>query len=170
MGRCEVLSIPDRVTVSIESVQLPDGRRVDDYVQIDIPDFVLIFAETAAGEVVWLRQYRHGARRVSLELPSGQIDDAETPLEAARRELLEETGYQGANWISLGSFVQSTSQRIGTGHVFRAQDVAIVREPCSGDLEEARVELLTRDDLVAALHRNEIVSASCLAAIALALL
>src|SRR5260370_41567331 len=102
MSRREVLSIPDRVTVSIESVLLTDGQCVDDYVQIDIPDFVLIFAETVSSEVVCLRQYRHGARGVSLELPTGRIDDAEAPLESARRELLEETGYKSTNWAPLG--------------------------------------------------------------------
>jgi ADP-ribose pyrophosphatase len=170
IGRREVLSIPDRVTVSIESVLLPDGRYVDDYVQIDIPHFVLVFAVTSSDKVIWLRQYRHGARCVGLELPSGHINPAERPLEAARRELLEETGYESEDWTSLGSFVKSTSHRIGTGHVFRAGNAVRVQEPCSGDLEETSIELLTRDELVAAIRRSEVVSGSCLAACALALL
>src|SRR5271166_2438812 len=89
--RREVFSISDRISISIEAVKLPGGRIVDDYLQIHIADFVLIFAETSSGQVVCLRLYRHGARGIGLELPTGHIDGSEVPLDAARRELLEET-------------------------------------------------------------------------------
>jgi len=168
--RREVFSVAGRLGISIEAVELPDGRRIDDYLQIHVADFVLIFAETAAGQVVCLRLYRHGVRGVGLELPTGHIDDLEAPLDAARRELLEETGYESTNWQPLGSFLQSTNHRIGTGHVFCARNATKMQEPNSGDLEESRVELLTHEELVTALRGHQIVSGSCLAAIALALI
>jgi ADP-ribose pyrophosphatase len=170
VARREIYSIPSRISIAIESVILPDGRKVDDYMQIQIADFVMIFAETASGHAVCLRLYRHGARCVGLELPAGHIDHAEDPLDAARRELLEETGYESADWQALGAVFQSTNHRIGLGYVFHARNAVRVQAPCSGDLEDAQVELYSRQDLIAVLHRREVVSASCLAALALVLI
>ncbi len=168
--RREVLSIPKRITVAIETVELPDGRLVDDYVQVHITDFITVFAETEAGQILCLRQYRHGARRTSLELVAGRIDGAEDPLLTAQRELLEETGYASSDWRLLGSFVASPTQGIGTGHIFHARGAVWRQQPSSGDLEEPVLELLDRPALLAAVHRGEVVASSHLAAIALALL
>jgi 8-oxo-dGTP pyrophosphatase MutT (NUDIX family) len=75
-------------------VRLPSGLVLDDYFVSVRPDVVLIFCLTTDNEVVLVRQYKHGAADVFTELPGGVIDAGETaPLEAARRELLEETGY-----------------------------------------------------------------------------
>ena len=74
--------------------RLPDGREE----RFDIKDegeSVCILALTPEGGVVLTRQYRPGPGLIIDDLPGGAIDDGETPLEAARRELLEETGYEG---------------------------------------------------------------------------
>ncbi|HWV93937.1 MAG TPA: hypothetical protein VNZ24_06450, partial [Vicinamibacterales bacterium] len=52
--------------VAIETIELPDGRRIPDYYVIRLADFVLIYAETDDGTVLMLRQYKHGLRRVCL--------------------------------------------------------------------------------------------------------
>ncbi|MBV8888926.1 MAG: NUDIX hydrolase [Alphaproteobacteria bacterium] len=170
IARRELGGLPARLSAAVEVVELPDGRQVDDYLQLYVTDFVVVFAETAAGLVVCLRQYRHGIRRTSLELIAGRIEGQEDPLAAAQRELLEESGYASEDWQPLGSFVVSATQGIGTGYAFRARDAVERQKPCSGDLEDAVVELLNRDELVAALRRGEIVAGSQLAALALALL
>ena len=170
IGRRDLLSLPGRVEVAMETVELPDGRRIDDYVQLHVTNFVLVFAETADRRVVCLRQYRHAVRGPSLELVAGRIDAGEDPLAAAQRELLEESGYQSAQWEELGTYVVSPTQGIGRGYAFHARNATRVREPNSGDLEEALVELLARDALIAAMRKGEIASASHLAALALALL
>lgn len=164
----EVFAIPRRLSVVVETVELPDGRQIDDYMQIHLADFVLIFAQTESAEIICLRLYRHGARCVGLEFPAGQMDRGETPLDAARRELLEETGYESSDWEMLGSIFQSTAHRAGMGRVFRARNAVRTHEPSSEDLETARVELLTGAELVSAMRSGEIVSAPCLAALALA--
>ena len=83
------------IEVSVETVELPDGRIVPDYHHLDAGEFVTILAETTAGTFLTLRQYRHGVRRIGLAFPGGRVDDNEAPLAAAQRELLEETGFAG---------------------------------------------------------------------------
>ena len=64
-----------------------------DFVVMDTPSWVNVVPVTAEGRVVLIRQYRHGIRDVTIEMPGGMIDPGESPEAAARRELQEETGY-----------------------------------------------------------------------------
>lgn len=77
-----------------DEVELPNGKVMDDYYVSVRPDVVLTFPVTEKGDVIFVRQYKHAAANVFIELPGGVIDDHETnPEEAAKREMLEETGY-----------------------------------------------------------------------------
>ena len=69
---------------------------------LENPDWVNIVAVTKSGEAVMIEQFRHGTESVSLEIPGGMIDKDELPETAAKRELLEETGYSSENWVLLG--------------------------------------------------------------------
>lgn len=80
----------------------PRTNRVGAFYTIDTRDWVNIVPLTAKGEVVMIRQYRHGSKEVTLEIPGGLVDD-EDHKEAALRELLEETGYAGDHVKLLGS-------------------------------------------------------------------
>ena len=128
--------------VAVEVVELPDGRTISDYHVVRLPDYVLVYAVMADGTVPMLRQYKHGPRRVCLTFPGGAIDDGETPVDAARRELLEETGCAAANWERLGTFVNNANQGCNTVHLFRATGCAPVSVPDSGDLEAMSLEFL----------------------------
>ncbi|MBV8538011.1 MAG: NUDIX hydrolase [Alphaproteobacteria bacterium] len=168
--RREVLSVPGRLSVTVETVELPDGRIIDDYWQVTAQPYVVVFAETADGKVICQRQYRHGPRRVNLELVAGQIETGEEPLQAAQRELLEEAGHTSATWEALGAYVASASQGSGTAHYFRARAAVKVREPASGDLEHAELLLLTRDELVTELRQGAFATADNVTGVALGLL
>jgi len=134
--------------VAIESVELPDGRRVDDYYVVRMPDYVLVFAEMDDGTVPLLRQYKHGLRRVCLTFPGGAIEQRESPVETARRELLEELGSTAEEWQSLGHFVTNANQGCNTAHLFRASGCRVTCAPDSHDLEDTEIVYLTRDALL----------------------
>ncbi len=81
-------------------VRLPNGRvSIRDFVKH--PGAVAIVAVTSSGEVVLVRQYRHAAGEELLELPAGTLELGEQPIECARRELLEETGYVADELVEL---------------------------------------------------------------------
>lgn len=169
LKRDKLFKIPGRVEVYSETVRLPDGRIVDDYCQIVENAFAVVLAETASGETILLRQYKHGPRRIQLSLPGGHLDRDE-PLAAAQRELLEETGYGGGEWVALGSFRTSGSQGGSTAHAFRCTGAVKLAEPDAGDLEEMTVELLDRAALTKAIAAGEFAVAGDLAALSLAFL
>ncbi len=141
--------------IRAERVTLPDGREVADFYQIDVSPFVCIFAEDGEGRILVIRQYKHGARQVSLTFPGGNIDYGEEPLDAARRELREETGFEAADWLSLGDYVINANQGCGRAYLFIARGCRQVCAPDSGDLEEMEVTTLARDEILFAAARGE---------------
>ena len=83
-------------TVRREAVELPGGARIPSYYVLEYPDWVNIIARTDDGRFLLIDQYRHGLGRTSYEIVAGVRDPQDaTPLDAARRELYEETGYGG---------------------------------------------------------------------------
>jgi ADP-ribose pyrophosphatase len=158
---------PHRVAVWVETVELPDGRVIDDYYQAALADHVVIHASTADDRLVCLRQYRHGARRVGLTLPAGQIEAGEEPLAAAQRELLEETGYRSGAWTALGAYPISGTQGVATAHLFRAERAERVAAPRSGDLEDSLVETLAPAVVDRAVARGDFLILTDVAAIGL---
>jgi ADP-ribose pyrophosphatase len=80
------------------------------YYSLRLPDYVSVVALTEEQHVLIVRQYRPAVERDTLELPSGLVDAGETPEEAARRELLEETAYEGGEWEVLGAMEPDTGR------------------------------------------------------------
>jgi len=80
-------------TLRVDKLQLPNGNIKDEYYVLEYPTWVNMVAFTEDDELLLVRQYRHGAGEILVELPAGVVEEGEDPAEAARRELLEETGY-----------------------------------------------------------------------------
>jgi ADP-ribose pyrophosphatase len=169
LGSREVFVAEPWIKVSVQQVRLPNGRIVDNYHRIEFPEYVVVFAQTGDGEVVLERSYKHGVGHSSLVLPSGLIDEGEEPLAAARRELLEETGYAASEWRLLGSFVPNGNYGCGKAHLFTAREAHQVAQPDSGDLEDMDIIRMKPDELVGAVQRGDIALLGSIAAIALAL-
>src|ERR1700735_3945287 len=80
------------------------GTSIGPYHVVELADWVNVLALTPEGEVVLVREYRHGTAEIMLELPSGTMEAGEDPLATAIRELREETGYGGGVWRQTASF------------------------------------------------------------------
>lgn len=89
-------------TVRRDRLRSPATGRNHDFDIVDAPDWVNVVALTGDNRVLLIRQYRAGTRSITTEIPGGTVDPGETPLEAARRELLEETGYTSDDWTEIG--------------------------------------------------------------------
>ena len=96
---------------------------------IEAPDWVNVVAVTDRDEVLLIRQYRHGIESETIEIPGGCIDRAETPLEAAKRELLEETGYVSDDWSCIGEVTPNPAIQNNTCYTFLAVGSRKEREP-----------------------------------------
>jgi ADP-ribose pyrophosphatase len=105
-----------------DTCELPDGRVMPNYYVFEFPDWVNVVPLTANGEVVLVKQHRHGAEQDFLEIPGGSTDRGgqEEPLLAAERELREETGYTSAEWIYCGSHYPNPSLQGNRMHTFVA--------------------------------------------------
>jgi 8-oxo-dGDP phosphatase len=114
------------VTLKQDDVQLPDGELVVREV-VEHPGAVAIVAIDEADRVLMIRQYRHPVRSMLWELPAGLRDvPGEPPLETARRELLEEAGYQAGDWHELADYLSSPGISTEQVRVYLARNLAVV--------------------------------------------
>ncbi len=134
---CRIFSIHKQ-----RSRSLRDGRE-HDFDLLYSPDWVNVAAVTTAGNLLLIRQYRHGSGEITTEIPGGMLDDGESPLEAARRELSEETGYTTAEWEQIGivepnpafqtnrtyTFLARGATRTGAQHLDANEDIEVFEHP-----------------------------------------
>ena len=156
-------------TVRRDSVRLPSGRIVNDYLVGTLSDYSLVAAVTEAREVVLVRQWKQGVRRIVLDLPGGMIDEGETSAEAGVRELREETGYAAASLEQLGSFDIDASKAANQGHGFLAVGAEMIHEPEPHEMEAADVVLIPLEEIEGLINRGEICGAVSVATLLLTL-
>jgi len=141
-----------------EKIQLPDGKVVPEYYEIEMPHYTAVFAVTLGKKIIILRCYRHAIGEVTLTMPGGMIEEGESPLAGIQREFLEETGYKAKDWKPLGTFVGNSTRGCGTYHLFFATGAYSVQQPDSGDLEELELLLWTPEDVEKAIDDKKVQS------------
>ncbi len=111
------------VTVKKNTVKLPDGAIIDDFYTVTIPDAAMVAAITPEGKILLKTEFRYAIGAEVVECPAGMFEkDEADPLTVAKRELLEETGYESSTWTYLGSTLESTSKLTNRMHLFLAKE------------------------------------------------
>ena len=152
-----------------DRLRLPGGAIKDPYYVVERPDAAIIFPLTDGGDVVLVRQYRPPLDRMELGLPAGLVERGEEPEAAARRELLEETGYSGGEWEPLGSLASSPSLKDNWAYLFLARCVQETAPPDPDEHELVETVKAPAAELRALIQDGQIVSSSGVAAVMLAL-
>ncbi len=144
------------LTARKDEVRLPNGVINKEYYVLEYPDWVNVIAITTEGKFLMERQYRHGLQWTGYEICAGVCEKGETPLDAAKRELHEETGYSGGNWKHYMTISGNTSTMTNLCHCFLATDVVPVSGQHLEPTEDISVHLLTVDEVRSLLVGDEI--------------
>ncbi len=142
------------LTVRRDRVRLPTGAVNDEYYVLEYPTWVNVIAIDREGRFVMVEQYRHGLQEVFTELVAGVAEEGEAPLEAARRELLEETGYAGGTWRLSTVLSANPGSQNNLSYSFIATGVERVAEQHLDETEDVAVRLLSRDEVLQLLRSD----------------
>jgi ADP-ribose pyrophosphatase len=145
------------LTVRKDTVELPGGPVIPSFYVLEYPDWINVIGVTKNEELILVKQYRHGLGKVSYELCAG-ICDAEdvSPLETAKREMLEETGYGGGNWQEWMVVSANPGTHTNLTYCFLATDLEIKGKQMLEETEQLSVHLFSPEEVKEMLLRNEI--------------
>ena len=143
--------------VQKDKVEVRPGYILDDYFLDISNDIVIIFAITKNNKVPLVRQYKHGAQEILLELPAGYMDDNEDPLASAKRELLEETGFESAKWKQLAFYYKNPTKSRGSNiYIFLAKEAKQTNKQNLDITEDIEIQITEFEKVKAMALSNEI--------------
>lgn len=155
--------------VENHTVELPDGSLIPNWPWVITPDYVNVVAVTPDHRFLCFQQVKYGVEGTTLGIVGGFVEEGEEPINAARRELLEETGYESKDWIPLGSYRVDPNRGVAMGHLYLARHAQYITPRNADDLEEQEQLLLTRTEMETALAQGDFKVLSWAAAVAFAL-
>ena len=146
--------------VRADKCTMPGGRIVEPYYVLEYPNWINVFGITTENKVVLVKMYRHGIGQTVVELPSGTIESTDkSPMAAAKRELLEETGYTSDNFIQTGVVSPNPSNHKNLTYCFLAMDLKQVSNPKLDDTEEIETQLISLDKSIEMLKNGKFLQA-----------
>ena len=146
-----------------DRIKMPTGVELDDFYVLEYPDWINIIAITTDGYYVLERQYRHGLQKTSLEICAGTIEKGEDPLIAAKRELLEETGYGEGEWSLFMTSAPNPAAMTNVNYTFIAKGVKKITEQHLEHSEDIDILLVSENELISYMINGEIVQGIMLA-------
>ena len=179
---CEHVVNDEWIDFRKSKYRFPDGREFEPYYSYSRRDYVVIVATDEAGNYICVRQYRHGIKRVTTEFCAGGIercdgkeygsrldkDSAEDALAAAKRELMEETGYESDDWKFLLSVPSNATMADNYANIFVAKSCRKVSGQSLDETEFLNVHLHTRKEIDEMIASGEFPQASHILALLLA--
>ena len=144
------------LTARRDTVELPDGTVNDEYYVLEYPDWINVIVITAEGMFVLVRQYRHGIGQTCHEIVAGVMEQGEQPEAAARRELMEETGFGGGTWRETMVVSPNASTVTNVTHCFVATGVERIGSQHLDPTEDIEVCLVSREEMRRMLEQGEI--------------
>jgi ADP-ribose pyrophosphatase len=147
----------------IDRAVSPRTGQAADFLAIESHSWVNVIALTADREVVMIRQYRHGSRQVSFEIPGGLVEETDAG-NAAIRELREETGYAGENAILLGSVNPNPAIFSNLCHTYLVENVRKTHELSLDENEDIETETIPISRIPALISQGVIDHALVIAA------
>ncbi|MBI5301675.1 MAG: NUDIX hydrolase [Chloroflexi bacterium] len=169
LARRTILNHSKFLTVEDHTVELPDGRVIENWSRVILPDYACIVASDDRSQFIFFRQCKYAIEGLTLAPAGGYLEPGEDPLVGAQRELLEETGFVARTWISLGAYPVDANRGCGTANFFLALGVQQIQDRHADDLEEQAVVWLTRAQVEEALAAGEFKELAWVAIVALAL-
>ena len=154
-----LLNLGPWLNVRQEEVLLPTGTIIPSWFVMEFPNWINVIAITKEGDFVMIDQYRHALGETHYELVAGVVDEGETPLQAAQRELSEETGFGGGNWQQFMMLSPNPTNHTNISYTFLATDVEQIGEPHQEPSEDIHIHILTRQEVEQLLHEGEIIQA-----------
>ena len=151
-----------------QHVRLANGHEIDRFHLIHGPDWAAVLCLTPDRELVLVRQYRHGFGGSSLELPAGVLEPGEIPLDGARRELREESGFDAETIEPLLTLAPEPARNSTRAHFFFAPGARRVSELALDHSEDLEVLLIPVPEVLELIDSGQIVHGAHIAAILLA--
>ena len=179
---CEHIVNDEWIDFRKSKYRFPDGREFEPFYSYSRRDYVVIVATDENDNYICVRQYRHGIKRVTTEFCAGGIErtdgkeygsakdtkNVEPALDAAKRELLEETGYESTEWKFLLSVPSNATMADNYANIFVAKNCKKVSGQSLDETEFLNVHLHTRDEIDAMIQSGEFPQASHILALLLA--
>ncbi len=169
LARSVLLDRSPFLVVEEHVVETPKGAVIEDWTWVDTPDYAIIVAIDDQGRYLALNETHYRTEGEAFSPPGGHIDAGEEPLAAAKRELLEETGYAAEEWQFLGRFRTDLNRGNGMGWYYLARGAKKVSAADGNDLEERKLVLLSRERLEEMLRTNQMKEITSQAAFLMAL-
>ena len=141
--------------LTADKCELPSGLILEPFFVIHEPDWVNILAVDDAQRILVVRQYRYAGNIVCTELPGGVVDPGEELLDAAKRELLEETGFEAEVWDYAGSLLANPARQTNKVHLFVARQLTPKSEQSLDVSEDIAFAFMSQEAIELALQSGQ---------------